>query len=677
MSDELQPQDFQKQLQRLERRYQRELRARKEAEEILEDKSRELYEQNKKLQKLSEDADILVKKRTKELVIARDEALKAADSKSEFLANMSHELRTPMNGILGMMKILAKTSLDLQQEHYLRIAQNSGELLLSVINDVLDFSKINANKMTFEFVPFSPKALLEETLEPLLFSAREQRNKLTSHCDNEIPPQIIGDITRLKQIITNLVSNAVKFTENGKVSVSILNNNSSYRIEVSDSGIGMSNEQLNRIFEAFNQADTSITRTHGGTGLGLAITNQLVQLMDGTITVTSETNQGTTFAIELPLKVPENTSETESHEAQEVVFKGQRVLLVEDNVINQEVAEFLLEDMGLTITIANNGAEAIAELDKASPEDPIHVVFMDLQMPVMDGLEASRRIRNATNKNYCNIPIIAMTAHASQEHRDECKAVGMNDHLTKPIETLPVNKALQRWLEADTTEHPAESPEQPQVETPSTEPGAPPAKLMGVNLDEALARVKGNWPLLKKLLISLVKDQGDAPALIGQTLEQNQLDKAAKISHTLKGSAANVGAMTLAQAAAAIESAIKESQPELALEKLPLLEREMDTLKTSVDTLKSESKKNGKALSTEELKKFIAPLKILLDSDLPKAETILSSLMDCHLAEEQNNTLTHIQNAVEIFDIETAQHHLRALANSLANSSEHKQTEAQ
>jgi two-component system sensor histidine kinase/response regulator len=429
---------------RLEKRCAREKKARLAAEEVLEEKSRELHDKNETLRRFSDDLEMQVAERTIELKEARDEAFAAAAAKSEFLANMSHELRTPMNGVLGMLKILEGTQLNDDQQDLLRIARSSGELLLSVINDVLDFSKIDADKMELENLPFRPERLLEEVVEPMVFTASEKGVSLLYSADENLPPALSGDPTRIKQVITNLVSNAIKFTDDGIVNVTMEIMEEDWLIRVRDTGVGMSQRQLDNIFEAFNQGDSSITRTHGGTGLGLTIINRLADMMGGDIRVTSQVGKGSEFCVRLPVieadvALVEDVTKCDS---ENIYFKNQRVLLVEDNKVNQQIAISLLSDIGLNITVAENGLEALQKLQFNN----FDLVLMDLQMPVMGGVEATLKIR-ALDKDYADIPIIAMTAHAGREHIDECLTAGMNVHTTKPIDLDELVHILTQWLE--------------------------------------------------------------------------------------------------------------------------------------------------------------------------------------------------------------------------------------
>ena len=400
-----------------------------------------------------------IRQRTEDLEKAMRTALAASQAKSEFLANMSHELRTPMNGLLGMLEVVLDSPLNSDQRDELEIAQRSAYALLALLNDILDLSKIEAGKMMIENIPYDVRTVLDDCVKS--FHARANQKKIALHfeVDPVAPTKVIGDPLRVRQIAANLLSNALKFTEKGWVCLRLsgieggLAGPAQMCIAVSDTGAGIEADKLTAIFEKFTQADGSITRKYGGTGLGLAITKRLVEMQGGQVLVESKVGKGSTFTLTLPWEPVIEVAAPDSapHATQqlaEVLPTQTRVLLVEDNLVNQKVVLAILRKKGFQIDVSNDGREALSKLEAAA--DPYDIVLMDVQMPVLDGLETTRIIRK--NQRWDRLPIVAMTAHAMNGDRERCLQAGMNSYVSKPVQPAHlvsvIEKLLQEWAAA-------------------------------------------------------------------------------------------------------------------------------------------------------------------------------------------------------------------------------------
>ncbi len=407
-----------------------------------------------------ESARSALQEQAEQLAVARDRAEQGARAKSEFLATMSHELRTPMNGVLGMAQLLTHTPLTAEQAARVNMLRKSGESLLRIINDVLDFSKIEAGKLSIESQPFDLPALLEEVRETLAAAADVVGLILSVEVDPRCPRVAMGDAGRIRQVLLNLVGNAIKFTDRGYVRITAAASDESkepvIRLNVDDTGIGIAPQALARLFLPFTQGDGSTTRKHGGTGLGLVISRRLAEMMGGSLTVSSTLGEGSSFSVALPLPAAPSKGRSAltpislprlapldggvaTVPPRACESRSVRVLVAEDNAINQVVAVSLLAHLGCTVDVAADGREAVRRWSEGSYD----LILMDCQMPDMDGFEATRLIRAAEGDG-THIPIVALTANAMADDRSACIDVGMDDHIAKPVTEEALVSALAR-----------------------------------------------------------------------------------------------------------------------------------------------------------------------------------------------------------------------------------------
>ncbi len=501
------------------------------------------------------------KETLRQLEKARRLAEAASQLKSDFLANMSHEIRTPMNAILGMMQLALDTQDVGARREFIRKAHRAGETLLGLINDILDLSKIEAGKLDLEHIPFSLTPLIADLTDIFSPIALEKGIDLQFHIAPGVPAAMFGDPLRLRQVMHNLSGNAIKFTEQGGVTLAIDPvSEQTYdttavwirlRCRVSDTGIGIALQDHDRLFMTFTQADSSTTRRFGGTGLGLAISRHLVELMGGQIDVESTPGEGSTFWFELPCEIAPvdtlfNLAPTTALSEIEVLA-GRRVLLVEDNILNQEVAQNFLRKVGVDVRIAENGALALAALNEAT----FDLVLMDCQMPVMDGYEATRQIR--ADGRFAALPILAMTANALVGDRERSLEAGMNDHLTKPLKPALLYQAMAYWL--------GQRGNPPIIATASIAAEPNPKALLRLNAAKAIANLGDDRELYVQGLDMFLDDALAQLATLDAALASGDYPTACRAAHSLKGTAATFGAECLQAQALEMEIACKAADP--------------------------------------------------------------------------------------------------------------------
>ena len=521
--------------------------------------SKELHTE---LQKHNDNLEILIHERTEELEIEKNRAEQIAAEKSIFLATMSHEIRTPMNGVIGMAQLLQKSNFNQEQQTLINTILQSGQALVHLIDDILDISKVEAGQLELDPTPFNIASLLKDVVELLKPQAAIKGTAIELLISEQVASNIIGDSGRIRQVILNLVGNAIKFTTNGTIKISVdRHNDKGLCVSVEDDGLGIRPEHIGRLFNPFSQSDATIANQHGGTGLGLSICRQLVELMDGEIGVDSEYGKGSVFwlTLELPSSdhiTASDTPEKDANTSTTSAMPAGKILIAEDNEINQKVISLMIKSLKIDYDIVDNGTRVLERLNSA----PYDLILMDCQMPELDGYETTRIIRKS-DKPYQQIPIIALTANAMKSDREKCLASGMSDFIPKPINQENLNSILREWLNKKTV---ATAVNNQSTATHNHDEI--------INRAETLALAEVMEEEFSALIEAFTQNSALKLKELSLAVKAANCTATREILHFLKGSCLSVGALQLSTIIATLETLAKQASFDEIEHQLPALE---------------------------------------------------------------------------------------------------------